>query len=237
MLLFYIRHGDPIYSPDGLTEQGVLQAEALSKRLAVYGLDKIYASTSNRAQLTAKPTAEKLNLPVIPLEWCHEQYAARDFGLIKDDGNWDWCFRAPQSVLQLNSPEATALGDTWYEAKCFENTRYKEGVLRVNEETDKFLLSLGYEHDRKTHTYKAVRPNDEKVALFAHQGFGLAFLSSVLDIPYNRFATHIDLGHSSMTVIHFDGEDVVVARMIQCSNDSHIYKEGLPLAYQNTLNF
>ena len=60
MLLFYIRHGDPIYDPDTLTPLGVRQAEALSKRLALFGIDEIYASTSTRAQLTAKPTAELL---------------------------------------------------------------------------------------------------------------------------------------------------------------------------------
>lgn len=58
MLLFYIRHGDPIYDPDSLTPLGNRQAEAVAKRLAVYGIDEIYSSTSNRAQLTAKPTTE-----------------------------------------------------------------------------------------------------------------------------------------------------------------------------------
>ena len=56
MLFFYIRHGDPIYDPDSLTELGKKQADAVSKRLALYGIDKIYASSSNRAIQTAKPT-------------------------------------------------------------------------------------------------------------------------------------------------------------------------------------
>ena len=34
MLLFYLRHGDPIYSPDSLTPLGQRQAEALGRRLA-----------------------------------------------------------------------------------------------------------------------------------------------------------------------------------------------------------
>ena len=33
MLLFYIRHGDPIYNPDSLTPQGERQAEALAKQI------------------------------------------------------------------------------------------------------------------------------------------------------------------------------------------------------------
>lgn len=33
MLLFYIRHGDPIYIPDSLTDLGKRQAEAVARRL------------------------------------------------------------------------------------------------------------------------------------------------------------------------------------------------------------
>ncbi|MBO6263170.1 MAG: histidine phosphatase family protein [Clostridia bacterium] len=44
MILYYIRHGDPIYDPDSLTELGHKQAEALANRFALYGLDEIYCS-------------------------------------------------------------------------------------------------------------------------------------------------------------------------------------------------
>ena len=60
MLFIYVRHGAPIYDPDSLTPLGHRQAEAVGKRLALYGLDRIYASTSARAIQTAKPAAELL---------------------------------------------------------------------------------------------------------------------------------------------------------------------------------
>lgn len=53
MFLYYIRHGDPIYAPDGLTELGHKQAKALAKKLALYGLEEIYSSTPIRARQTA----------------------------------------------------------------------------------------------------------------------------------------------------------------------------------------
>ena len=55
MILYYIRHGEPIYDPDCLTELGHKQADAVSKRLALYGVDEIYSSTSIRARQTAEP--------------------------------------------------------------------------------------------------------------------------------------------------------------------------------------
>ena len=33
MLLYIVRHGDPIYETDSLTERGKLQAEAVGKRM------------------------------------------------------------------------------------------------------------------------------------------------------------------------------------------------------------
>ena len=54
MILFYVRHGDPIYNPDQLTPLGHRQAESVAKRLALFGVDEIYASTSTRAMQTAQ---------------------------------------------------------------------------------------------------------------------------------------------------------------------------------------
>ena len=61
MLLFYIRHGDPIYDPDSLTPLGQEQAKALAKRLIVHGVDKVYSSPSNRARMTAQPLSVLLD--------------------------------------------------------------------------------------------------------------------------------------------------------------------------------
>ena len=69
MLFYYIRHGDPIYNPDSLTPLGIRQAEAVSKRLALYGLDRIYSSTSNRAIMTARPTCELLKIQQLRLHF------------------------------------------------------------------------------------------------------------------------------------------------------------------------
>ena len=72
MLFFYIRHGDPIYTPDSLTELGKKQANALAKRLSVYGIDKVYSSPSARARQTAKPTCDWLKKEMIICEWANE---------------------------------------------------------------------------------------------------------------------------------------------------------------------
>ena len=43
MLLYIVRHGDPDYEYDCLTERGKLQAEAVGKRMVAAGINEIYA--------------------------------------------------------------------------------------------------------------------------------------------------------------------------------------------------
>ena len=65
----------------------------------------------------------------------------------------------------------------------------------------------------------------------------MAFLSALTGVPYPLFCTHFGLEHSSMTVIRFDGNDNVIPCVLQLSNDSHLYKEGLPTNYNGEIYF
>ena len=206
MLLFYIRHGEPIYDPDSLTPLGERQAEAISKRLALYGIDEIYSSSSNRAQLTARPTSELCHKPVNILDWCSEDYTWNEIAYTDSDGRKTWLYQNDAMRKLLVSKEVTELGNEWYKHKAFSGLNYEYGMARVRRGTYRFLKSLGYDYDDESNYYRTVSPNDKRVALFAHEGFGMAFLSVLLDIPYPAFCTHFGLSHSSMTVVRFGNE-------------------------------
>ena len=243
MLFYYLRHGDPIYDPDSLTELGHQQAEALSKRLALYGLDEIYASTSIRAQMTAEPTCKALGKTATLLDWANESLAWEDFHARQEDNTAAWAFAIPKYINLFNSPEVIALGDKWYTHPAFSGLNFARGVARIDKAVDEFMLSLGYQHDRARKRYlrvgdtKNANGQEKRIALFAHQGFGLAFFSSLLDIPYPFFATHFDLAHSCMSVIAFeDDKEYTCAKVLQHSNDSHLYKEDLMRGYNNGIN-
>ncbi len=239
MLFFYIRHGDPIYNPDSLTPLGHEQAEAIKYRLSRYGLDKIYASSSNRAILTATPTAELLGKEIEILDWCNESYAWQDFSMPNDENYYTWSYNHPHIKKLYMSDEIRLMGRNWYDHKAFKNTRIKEGTLRVEREVDAFMLSLGYRNDRDKGYYIAENPTNDRVALFAHEGFGTAFLSALLDVPYPLYSTHFTMCHTGMTVIDFavEKDGSVFPKVLTLSNDSHIYERGLPTRYNNGIPF
>lgn len=238
MLFFYVRHGDPIYNPDSLTPLGQAQADALSKRFCTYGLDRVFSSPSRRAVLTAKPTCDLLKKEITLCDWAEEGLAMRDFGVPHPVHGRTWCFYDADILRIFNSPEVQALGRRWYEHPELAKYHFGEGVRRVDQAVDEFFLSLGYRHDRENARYEIVSPNNERVALFAHQGFGLIFFSSMLDIPYPMFATRFDLGHSSMSVINFSARGgYVYPQVLQTSNDAHLYREGILTGYNNGIKF
>lgn len=238
MLFFYIRHGDPIYQPDSLTPLGEYQAEAVKSRLGQFGLDKIYASSSNRAILTATPTAKMLKKEMEILDWCNESHAWHDLTVKNEEGNMVWLYCYNKARIDFVSEDMRALGKKWYEHPKYNDERYKAGTLRIKKETEKLLAAHGYVHDDKRNLYIAENPSDERIALFAHEGFGLMFLSCLLDIPYPEFCTHFTMQHSGMTVIEFPNKKgEVIPTMLQLSNDSHLFAERLPLKYQNRLYF
>jgi hypothetical protein len=51
-------------------------------------------------------------------------------------------------------------------------------------------------------------------------------------------ALRFDIGHSSMTVIDFTEKGgIVIPKVLQLSNDSHLWREGLLTKYQNRIYF
>ncbi len=72
MRILLIRHGDPDYKNDTVTEKGAREVALLSDRLAKENIDKIYCSPLGRAQDTAKPTAEKIGKEIHTLPWLAE---------------------------------------------------------------------------------------------------------------------------------------------------------------------
>lgn len=238
MIFHYIRHGLPIYNPDQLTPAGHLQAAAVAKRLARFGVDRIFSSNSNRAIETARPTSELCGREIEILDWCNEGHAWQCTARPSGKGWTSWVFCNPAYMRKFSLPEVLALGDLWYTHPLFADDHFQEGFETIAREVDGLFASLGYVHDRETHTFKAEKDNDNRIALFAHEGMGAMFLSSLLDIPYPIFSTRFDLTHTGLVSLEFrsveDGR--FIPTVLTYGNDSHLYAENLPTKFMGRVN-
>ena len=62
MKILIVRHGDPDYENDSLTELGRKEAIALSERMKNIKADECYVSPLGRAKETARYSLEKMNM-------------------------------------------------------------------------------------------------------------------------------------------------------------------------------
>lgn len=245
MLLYIVRHGEPIYVTDSLTEHGQKQAEALADRFALNGLDRIFSSPMGRAQATAKPTADRLGLKIKTLPWTREIWPQLalpwtadiwdDTDLIKPAGDLRFAMQLPGRYLR--SEENHDLGERWHELDKLSSIEAKkayEEIVVAN--SDKFLKTLGYQRERDG-VYKIIKPNDERVAVFCHAGFTLTWLPHLLAIPPHLFWAAFDITHSSVTLLEFkdDGKGYAAPKCLYLSDMSHILQAGLPYRYNNEL--
>ena len=72
MRILIVRHAEPDYSHDSLTEKGFKEAELLAERFSKNKISDIYCSPCGRAKRTAEPTARLKNQEIRIMDWLTE---------------------------------------------------------------------------------------------------------------------------------------------------------------------
>ena len=233
MLFYFIRHGDPDYSTDSLTPLGRRQAESVARRLAVHGLDRIYSSPMGRAQQTAQPTAELLRLPVGIEEWSSEALAWEELTELDENGKKHWIYDRMTRPETCENEKPILTMENWTEMPSVAGTTAKQGFERIQAASDEFFARHGYV--REGLNYRIVQPSEERIALFAHAGFGLAFLSVLLGIPPQFLWSTFDMTHCGISIFHFSNHrnGLTQPRCLSYSDTSFLYEDRLPMKYNN----
>ena len=189
MRIIFIRHGEPDYARDCLTERGREQARAAAERLRGEGIDEIYSSPLGRAAETAAFTAEALGKPVKTLDFMRElHWGSADGRPIPADGHpWDLADMMAEEGWDLTDPG-------WREHAYFRNNTVTAEADNVARKTDEWLRTLGYE--RGGAYYRCTRKDDRQAAaaLFCHGGSSAAAMGHMLNLtfPYACGLFHLD---------------------------------------------
>ena len=223
MRIIFVRHGEPDYARDCLTEQGLIQAKACAERLRFEGIEEIWSSPLGRAAETAAVTAEKLDLPVRTLDHMRElHWGSMDGEPLPSDGHpWELADRLAAEGWDLTDP-------AWREHPYFSNNRVTEEADHVARKTDEWLLSLGYE--RHGNYYRCVRQDDRQktVALFSHGGSSAAAMGHIMNLtfPYACGVFHIHF--TGITIIrlcrHPGAERIPCLELV--NDAAHIHGSG-----------
>lgn len=232
MLLYLIRHGDPVYETDSLTERGILQAEAVAKRIAASGINRIYTSPMGRAKQTAAPSCRLLGLSAEIEEWSHE---VEDERLTPyPDGKLKSITALQNTILRENGnielPYSRSL-----ECTGINQSNINVAIDRIENGGKNFLERLGYREENGV--YRILKPNEDRVALFCHAVMTRIWLSCLLHIPIHTMWASFAPTHTGVTVLHFknNGDGFTAPKCLCFSDTSHLYSERLDMIHDNSI--
>ena len=217
MRILLIRHGEPDYAIDGLTEKGQREAALLAERLVQTQITECYVSPLGRAKDTAEPYLNQTDRTAQVCDWLQE-FPVRIHRPDRPDQDsvaWDWL---PQD---WTARENFFHYDTWYEEPEFCDV--KPEYLRVIAAFDALLAAHGYERDG--HLYRAVRPNRDTLAFFCHFGISCVLMSRLMNVSPMILWHHTVMAPSSVTSIYTEEriEGAVSFRANYMGDISHLY--------------
>lgn len=221
MKLLIIRHGDPDYAADSLTEKGWREARFLAERLSKLNIRSFYVSPLGRARDTARPTLEKTGGQAVVCEWLRE-FSPRISRPDKPGSSivWDWL---PQD---WTCQEEFYRRDLWAAPDVMQAGHVRQEYDWVTESFDRLLASHGYERDGQL--YRVRRANNDTIALFCHFGSGCVLTGHLLGISPMVLWHGFCAAPSSVAtfVTEERREGTASFRMSSYGDISHLYAHG-----------
>lgn len=218
MKLIFIRHGDPDYVNDSLTEKGFTEAKLLAKRIENIKVDYIYTSVLGRAKDTASFSLDKKKMKAVECNWLRE-FEGR---CIRPDVNreticWDFM---PED---WTSEPLFYDKDRWLDSKYFENTNIRKEYEYVTTSFDKLLSEHGYV--REGGLYRVKCPNDDTLVFFCHYGVTCVILGHLMGISPMLLWHGMVAAPSSVTTLTSEErrEGAAIFRMSSYGDISHLY--------------
>lgn len=152
MRLIFIRHGDPDYKNDNLTEKGKREVELLTKRVCSWkNITQFYQSPLGRAKATAAPSLAALGREAVTCDWLREfDYKVHmtknypDKALVgKNVMCWDFL---PEFFM---SDKKFFDKDSWADSKLMKSGKIKQYYKQLCDGIDGVLAEYGYTRNKK----------------------------------------------------------------------------------------
>lgn len=222
MRILIVRHGDPNYEIDSLTETGWKEAKLVADRISKMNIKDFYTSPFGRAKDTASCTLEKMNRTGITCDWLKEFWPRinRPDNREKRKICWDWLpadWTIEPKYYDVN---------TWAETEVMREGNVKEAYDYVCKELDGILEKYGYL--RENNYYRVDRANQDTIVLFCHFGIECVLLSHLLNVSPMILWHGFCAAPASITTIYTEERRKGVAswRVSAFGDISHLYAAG-----------
>lgn len=248
MRLIFIRHGDPDYANDNLTEKGKREVALLTKRVCNWkNITQFYCSPLGRAKATAAPSMEKLGRTPIIFEWLKEFPTNH----LDKNGNktktWDI-----EPEIYCSNPDFFD-NEKWCQNDYMGDDipkRYKE----ICDSFDELLKTYGYERNDKgfynvknpvpNHNWskpieqyhlKSIKddyPQEPTLVFFCHLGIMFTIISHLTRLSPMQLWQGFYVAPTSVTVLNSEerNEGQAWFRVERLGDTKHLTNGGEPIS-------
>lgn len=221
MKLLIIRHADPDYSIDSLTQVGWQEAELLADRMENMDVKAFYVSPMGRAKDTANVTLKRIGREAEEKDWLQEFPAKVLRPHCTQTGvAWDWLPQDWTKEPRFYDRER------WFEPEVFASADVERLARKVWEGLDAVLAKHGYIRDGEV--YRVEQANEDTIVFFCHFGLECVLLSHLLHISPMLLWHGTCAAPSSVTVLTTEERQEGIAhwRMNTFGDTSHLYAGG-----------
>lgn len=221
MKLIFIRHGDPDYEKDSLTDKGWKEAELLAKRIHKLDVKQFYCSPLGRAKDTASLSLKPINREAEVCDWLKEFYIPVT-DPVTGESRIAWDFMPnywTNEPLFYNK-------DNWMNAPVMKTGEISDNYALVKKGIDDILSLNGYV--RHGAFYQTEKGNDYTVVFFCHLGVEFVVLSYLLGIAAPLLWHGFYVAPTSVTVLTTE-ERVRGEAYFRCKclgDTAHLYIAG-----------
>lgn len=229
MRIIFVRHAEPDYSIDSLTEKGFKEAECLSKRVKNWkNITDFYASPLGRAQDTCKTALQYTNRSYQTLEWLKEF----NHTIVDKENNieniipWDLM---PSYWTYLDDIYDK---DKWTQTPIYKNANIADHFKEVTKGIDDLLLKYGYK--RNGNHYVTDKENDDTtIVLFCHLGVSYVIWGYLTGISPALLWHTFFVAPSSVTVLGCEEREKGIAqfRLQTVGDTKHLALENEPISH------
>lgn len=242
MRLLLIRHGDPDYIHDTLTEKGRREARLLSDRMVKEKVRDFYVSPLGRARDTAAYTLERVGRTAQEKDWLQEfpvkvdinasetlQQAYpdtdRENGCFKKRIAWDMVPGSMRKVPAYYEPEA------WRHTEAAACSDLEEVYDRVTRGLDEVLAGYGY--IREGIGYRTEQGNNDTICFFCHFGVSCVLLSHLWNVSPFVLWHSLAMAPTSVTEVYTEEREkgIVSFRASRIGDISHLYVGNEPPSF------
>lgn len=219
MKLVIVRHGDPDYEKDSLTEKGWREAKLLAERISKLEVKNFYVSPLGRAKDTASLTLRKMGRTAAECDWLREfpPKIFRPDVKKREIIAWDWLpedWTADSRYFDRNA---------WCQTEIMKEGGVDKAYRYVTENLDKLLAEHGYV--REGEIYRAAHANRDTIVFFCHFGLECVLLSHLMNVSPMILWHHACAAPTAVTTLVTEErrQEKAVFRMSNFGDISHLY--------------